>query len=226
MTNNNKKLFINAIGAMFAAISMVLLIGNMKISSNSKVPTAEVLQMTTKDGKFPGIVRLTMKDGRFYCSGAVISDTEVLTAAHCIINMPLELDIESATFEKFKVPSIAYSLNPRADVAIIKGDFSKFSKFKFDSSPISDILVNNYDLAGCGFPYAGELVCYRMELPVKMVDVIGVIGQLYAGMSGGPVIDMNTGIIYAVNHAVTNEMVLIAPIVNLKAGQMIIPKGM
>ncbi len=222
---NKVKTVVYASILTFSIIAIASFASNMKKTFKDKTPTSEVLSMTTENGKLPGIVRLTtLNEGKFYCSGAVISDTEILTAAHCVFGLPLQMNIESITVnnEKVEVLGNAAAINIRADVAIIKGDFSKFSKLKYEPSPAADILVNNYHLAGCGFPYAGELVCYKLFEPVKMIDVIGVKGQLYAGMSGGPVVDLETGTIYAVNHAVAQEIVLIAPIINLKDGLQLI----
>lgn len=218
MTNNLVRVLL-VLSAMLAASACVT--GLKK----DLAPTRAAVVLTTESKKLPGIVRLSTKDGQFFCSGAVISDTEVLTAAHCINPYTRDMTISSIPVKGkvYETPGTATMFNPRSDTAIVTGNFKEFSKLKFDSNPEDDILLHDYDLAACGFPYAGRLVCYRLSDPIKMVDVIGAKGQLYAGMSGGPVIDMATGTIYAVNHAVTESIVLIAPIISLREGLFPLP---
>lgn len=191
--------------------------------TTTRAVTQQVLQNTTQENLFPGIVRLE-SEGRGFCSGSVISDTEVLTAAHCISQAtPTGFVLaENFTVRSIEVnghymvaTSKVKSFNGRQDVAIVYGDFRRFSKLKLETNPDKDILANNYNLASCGFPYGGQLVCYTINNPEKMIDVISFTGQMYAGMSGGPVLDLKTNTIYAVNHAVTQGYVLAAPIVNL-----------
>lgn len=185
----------------------------------------EVIKLVTEPDKIPGIVRLSTLEGQFFCSGAVISDTEVLTAAHCVTPLTRNMIITSVKVKDSVETTTGFAtmLNPRGDTAIVTGDFKKFSKLKINSNPEDDILVNDYDLITCGFPYAGPLVCYRLTETFKMFDVVGGKGQMYAGMSGGPVIDTNSGVVYAINHGVANSFVLVAPTISLRQGMYPIP---
>lgn len=220
-----KKMTRNLIKMSLILTAGLLLTSSLTFFSKNKAPTKAAVKLTTESNKLPGIVRLETMDGQFFCSGAVISDTEVLTAAHCINPYTRYMVISSINYEGKveKVNSTAAMFNPRSDTAIVVGNFKNFSKLKFNSNPEDDILLHDYDLAACGFPYAGSLVCYRLTNTFKMVDVIAATGQLYAGMSGGPVIDMATGTIYAINHAVTDQYILIAPIISLKESLFPIP---
>lgn len=223
-------------------LSKIIVAGLMTLSLTSCVTqsltlTEKAIKMVSVENDYKAIVRLETVDGNFFCSGTVISDTTVLTAAHCFMYMEENDFVVSSIPEENSKGEVSVlvarskvkGFNQRADVAVVVGDFRQFSKMKIDTNPESDILENlnkgtnqQYDLVACGFPYGGKLVCYKFSNPEKMVDVIGGLGQMFAGMSGGPVIDMKTGKILAVNHAVTQGMVLIAPIVNLYNGLRII----
>lgn len=220
--------------------ALILVIGFLGFNIVTGCSTAGKVQAVTKSGidlmtnpgNVPGLVKLTTPEGRPFCSGFVVSNTQVVTAAHCVaqgtifgVQVQQEVTIESIAknFEKTIITAESKSVNLRQDSAIIIGDFSKFSKVKISTDPNADILANNYRLASCGFPYGGRPVCYTLEQPVKMVDMIGFrVGQMYAGMSGGPVIDLNTGTVYALNHAVAEGIVIVAPIVNLFSSQSVV----
>lgn len=210
-----------------AAMLLVVGISMLYPTPGVKVVTKEGVSLLSNKSSFPALIKLT-KDGKPFCSGVVISDTEVLTAAHCVsqftpFGMMVISDFSVESLQKADLititPVIVEGVNPRQDTAILVGDFRLYKKANIRVLPEEDILVNNYRLASCGFPYSGKEVCYTLSGAEKMIDVIGFSkGQMYAGMSGGPVIDLDTGDVVAVNHAVGENMVLVAPIVNLFEG--------
>lgn len=202
-------------------ILLTILVGvgiGLTTSCATKSVTQKGLDSASKPAKFRGIVKLKTVDNIFFCSAAIISDTQAVSAAHCFMGLPAnEFVVESIANENKKVLVAGANVagyNGRADTALIVGDFSDFDKFEIDTNPESDILVNDYNLVACGFPYGGKLVCYKFSGPYKMVDGIAGEGQMYAGMSGGPVIDLKSGKILAVNHAVAQGFVMVAPLIN------------
>lgn len=209
---------------MLKTLSKVLLVGaaisvGIFVSSCvTKSLTKDGLNAAKQQSSFRGIVKLKTVDNIFFCSGVIISETQAITAAHCVGELPENIVIiESVANENKKVlvaGAQVVALNHRADTALLRGDFKDFDKFEMDPNPESDILINDYNLVTCGFPYGGNLVCYKFSSPYKMVDQIAGTGQLYAGMSGGPVIDLKSGKVLAVNHAVGQGFVVIAPLVN------------
>lgn len=184
----------------------------VKFYERSPVPTVKEV-MPAASGKYPALVRLFSQDGG-RCSGVVISDKLVLTAAHCLDGKPLIIESVGQALRIAGRPMMA---NPRADYGLVFGDFTAFSKLETQRDPSKDILYFPSNFVMCGFPYGGATpVCYPVTGDLtKYVDKIRTEGQLYPGMSGGPVIDLNTGNVVAVNSAVMPGGVLIAPLVGL-----------
>lgn len=69
--------FVLIISLLFARDGIFVYIQANESGSNSRLATL---------GEFPSKVVLRGRDGRFVCSGTLIGDRHVLTAAHCVIN--------------------------------------------------------------------------------------------------------------------------------------------
>lgn len=210
-----------------AVVAAILSICSCGIKPAVKDNTSSVQKLTKPTPS--GIVRLVNDSGRTFCSAFVISKSIALTATHCVISQGLlgiqvNSDVNVASEDgQLVIQGTVRSIGPRQDVAVVSGDFSKFTPLKFSTLPGDDILANTYNLTSCGYPYGGNLVCYSLAKPFKALDMVGFRdGQMYAAMSGGPILDLSTGIVYAVNHGVTVGAVIGAPLVSAFFGQLII----
>lgn len=172
-------------------------------------------KFTTGKGLADGLLRIYRTDGSFVCTAFVIDDTTAVTAQHCMggfyENQVILLNNEAETYGQF------FAANGRSDIAMISGNFKAFKKYTVETDPEKDALVNKnkMNLVACGYPYGGKGVCYQMTELDKGIDMIKGTGQMYAGMSGGPVVDLNSGKVVGVNHAVGVGYVVIAPTVNM-----------
>lgn len=220
--NKRKNILLGVLGAVVVA-SMVIVKNNLEVKPVSKLFDVGSVFVPTNN-KYPAMFKLT-NEGRAFCSATVLTKKLAITAAHCVL---VQLPFGFTLNDKLAAQSLpaadgstaatnveVIDANPRADYALLKGDFSAFSTLVADDRPQSDILYHDYNLYTCGFPWGGTGVCYHITNPEKFVDQIKAKGQMIAGMSGGPVIDANTGIIYAVNTAVTDGYVVISPIINI-----------
>lgn len=183
-------------------------------SSHRPVPT----QTSDAKLKFP-IVRLhRAQDGAFFCSGSVISDQLILTAAHCVAGAPLNkplLEIRDM-FNKGKTPASVLEYNERADFALLKGDFKDFKHMTYTVKPQE--IVDSFHLHRltlCGYPHAGQLFCSQFKFIGQTVFGMAGYAHMWPGMSGGPIIDMETGQIVAVVTGMDGDKGIVSPIIEL-----------
>lgn len=195
---------------------------------SSPPPTRINSVFDATNGKFPALVRLEYNNGIFFCSGTVISDELVLTAAHCIEGaieanaMGVETSLLVASLkdskgETTKIKGTPIYADYKADYALIKGSFQEFNTMQIEVSPTSDLLYKkNLKLELCGFPYGSSSVCYPSLSEVKKyIRQFELKGQMYPGMSGGPVIDIATGKVVGVNSSMGEDKVFISPLIGL-----------
>ena len=183
--------------------------------------------------QFMFLVRLHNSKGKFFCSGTVISDDYVLTAAHCLMrgaiipkmmsedlqvigtaNGPATATVDSVV--TITVSAKAAALNNRADYALVKGDFREFQKARILTSPL---MFNELRGPGavCGYPWGATSVCYQFAGGLQtFYEKFMVQGRMYPGMSGGPVVDRGGGnAVFAVNSAVSEGFIIISPLIGL-----------
>lgn len=170
------------------------------------------------------IVRLVTR-GATFCTGTVLSNTTVLTAAHCVVeqrefsapeirkNIEIRPADNSAVGAFGRVTTVRYQL----DQAIITGDFSEFHSLRFipDVGALNTEAIKRSKLTACGYPLGGKLFCatiYFKDLENFMWKVKGE--TLLPGMSGGPVL-LSNGDVVATNVAVEDDHSIVSPIYNL-----------
>ena len=176
-------------------------------------------KMPKTQPKLGAIVRLhDVISGRFFCSGTVISDSLVLTAAHCLA-MPVGISVRTIDGVERGVLATVVNADSRGDLGLIKGDFKQFEKLPISIEP--DDVINSFKygrVQACGYPRAGKLWCTKFTFKAAANFQFAGDGTLYPGMSGGPVIDMVTGNVIGVNTAVDEYgRIILSPIIELWA---------
>lgn len=167
------------------------------------------------------IVRLhDAETGRFFCSGVVISDVQILTAAHCIVRDSLfglevvkKVEIRAVNDTAMGLYAEVVAANPRQDVAMLSGNFSLFDHMSVEIKPqaLEDSYLKSKHLKACGYPAGGALVCTQVKNVKHQLFGFSADGFLYPGMSGGPVIDEETGMVIGVNTAVFESRIYLSP---------------
>lgn len=165
----------------------------------------------------PAIVRLhdTMT-GSFFCSGTVISEQLIVSAAHCMDDHPLGITIMDMQGQPTGSRVMDILAHGRSDQALLVGFFPGFEHIKMVTEPKNVLkLLNNDSLEVCGFPYAGPLFCEHVNY--KGIDIFQfrTDGAAWPGMSGGPVIDRDTGYIVGVITAMSPDGMILSPTVNI-----------
>lgn len=164
------------------------------------------------------IVRLFQADGMALCSGVVISSNYILTAAHCLLDDeghlekgPILVKSDDKQITVKAIPASAYS---RSDVGVITGDFKDFKIASVITDP--KVIMNlPGPFVSCGFPYGGDLLCTQVNpMGIQNFMLIGD-GILFPGQSGGPVISQLFGFVLAVNSAVSGNIAIYAPTIEL-----------
>lgn len=160
-----------------------------------------------------------------HCSGTVISNEYVLTAAHCLQDDDGHL--MKSIIIKNAIPAvdgldstqdgIPVGINKRADYGLVRGNFTLFKKSIIDVTMTTAMLGNN-PMSLCGSGYGSGFTCYPI-LKRMMCDLkICFPGAITVpGMSGGPVImESQYGPIqFAVNYGYGEYAAKASPLVGL-----------
>lgn len=175
---------------------------------------------------FPSIIRLHDADGQFFCSGVVISDRLAATANHCVDRTMMfgpqsfvkAISIRPPNGKDVGISASVVGGFSRSDTALITGDFSGFKKQGIITDVRLDInllLANHIPLITCGYPWGDRLYCNPVVKRSRNNFAIIAEGNLYPGMSGGPVMLAETGEVVALNTAVADGNIIISPTMSL-----------
>lgn len=147
--------------------------------------------------KEPAIIRILDAQKNFMCSGSVISDKYVLTAAHCLGGAAF---IQSRENSLIMVSVLSRVGNDRLDIALLISDLRQFEKERVDINPAS--ILGTYFKRACGFPMGGELYCRNFTQTTRKYFQFSCPIDAYPGMSGGPVYSRWSGAVIGVISAV------------------------
>lgn len=187
--------------AAFISLLITLGIGYAGYKVYNLIPTKHHAQIANNinssaftnnsSNKYNPIVKLHLflEEGEGYCSGTVLDATHLLTAAHCTPGLIVDKTYATDSTESAHVNITDYHSNFRADYSILIGDFAKFNVLPAVlGSPIAVDLVGSV-VATCGYPMGQkQLICAKAKIVSPMDSGILAVGEMYAGMSGGPVL--------------------------------------
>jgi S1-C subfamily serine protease len=156
-----------------------------------------------------------------FCSGTVIDNNYILTAAHCVTTedgyrSKDDILIFNEHGEDTDTVVKVVGIDRMSDVALLKGDLHSFQFMGVDlfNTPFQ----TGGPFLACGFPrLQNRLICSNITDLSTFYFQYAAKGNLYPGMSGGPVVDMSKGmpILVAVNTAVTFNQVVVSPVIGL-----------
>jgi len=134
-------------------------------------------------------LHLVSSDGKPLCTAFVVDNNYALTAAHCVDDLAGQkinfTDINKENPSTGRV--VAFYV--RGDIGLIKGDFLKYKRLPVLGTQAVATQLVGHTLATCGFPLGQkELVCVPTLVVAATDSRIMGRGEMYPGMSGGPLI--------------------------------------
>lgn len=208
---------------MDKTFKILLVIVLLLIGLNGYLLTVKPKYVSTE--KLNPIVRLVADNGATFCTGTVISDTVILTAAHCILQETMfglavradDIGVRTDNNVDLKVLAhpILSRISPQMDQAQLSGDFRAFKHAPFigDITRLVRIGYKGNSFTACGYPLGGHLYCNTMYYKDIAVFFWSMKGVLIPGMSGGPVFFDDS--VVAVNSAMLDNSAIVSPIYNV-----------
>ena len=172
------------------------------------------------------LLHLKDEEGRPMCTGFVIDDNYAITAAHCVYGKGGKNITAKDHANKDPIQTRVVGYYARGDYALLKADFTTYARFKIEQTHPLGRLLEGRMVATCGFPL-GQLAsaCNPAMILSPMDSFFLAKGELYPGMSGGPVIEPTTGLVVGLNSASWGEefsqkfvdAIVISPLTGLAA---------
>lgn len=194
---------------------------NFMVDDN-RAPT--VAPAPKKKQKLGSIVRL-VKNGQTFCSGTVINNHTILTAAHCVVEDGIfgviitqdPIEIRADDNVSHNVFVTAFFASSQMDQALLTGNLKLFEERQYMSDPAELTAAKNgpnSTFISCGYPLGGDLYCSHMYYLHTYQFMWAVSGVLLPGMSGGPTMTPD-GVVVATNCAVEGANSIVSPIYNI-----------
>lgn len=204
---------------LLLALSLVLIAANVYMLSTKKDALAQ---------KRDYIVRLVSETGDTFCTGTVISDHTIVTAAHCIVVetsfgemlRSTTIGIRNDDNKDLGVIAMPASASVQMDTATLTGNFKAFKHANYitDVTKLMQVATPGAKLKACGYPLGGKLYCTTLLFKDIAVFQWSTKGALIPGMSGGPVFTediVGNQTVVATNAAQFDNLALVSPIYNL-----------
>ncbi len=159
--------------------------------------------------------------GMIKCSGTVINATHIATAAHCLVPteydfMPPIIEIRTSNDLVIGVTAQIESYDQRTDLGMLFGDFSTLmARGMVSGAEALNKAYKDHNITICGYPMGGDFTCSKALKCNNSFFKFSCKGFAYPGMSGGPVIDTNTGKLIGVITAVQDDQVILSPLVEV-----------
>jgi hypothetical protein len=212
------------------------------IQTLDKLPKFEVRQDDFKPNLFQTFVRIheapskNNPDG-FVCTGTVISNDYVVTAAHCLTDADGNLresinivGIKNTSEFPLTVKAKPAAMNARSDVGLITGNFELFQKTKINASitytvenigpKVIDVMGLQFEIpaqiVSCGFAWGEQrFACFQIEGIQQFGTQLLGRSFMYPGMSGGAVVDNIGATLIGVNTGVIDSYSVYSPLVGM-----------
>lgn len=221
-------------GLILAGIGFLM--GILAMSPDYK-PGIQVLEGLPKirtvpqkpDASIPPVIQLLDKKGNFHCTAVVFDPQYAVTAAHCLADSDNDLlkepfEVRDGLGKKTGVKALPVGLNRRIDFGILKGDFTRFKMAQINTEQNGFFLGRMF--MACGFAYGqNTLTCTPFFPKNNAAFHTKGVGALVPGMSGGPVVDIESNTVIAVNSAVGDNEVYVVPLTGLLGAFGIQPRA-